>query len=398
MLQITQLPPPLMTSEPGSFAYNTFKVRVPLIIDDIVRSNGFPEDIAQSMQALRREIINGTISPLSEDAADVEFWNESAKPWLGRSWLQLPWYWAEAYFYRRVLQATRYFQPGAWKGVDPYRAQKLSELHPTAAPRVVSQVLESIATTDQRLGFDIMLHSSLWGNRTDLSYNVANTIGPTQAIHSERANILVDHTSRVWDFIQAHGSLSIHVITDNAGTELLMDLALSDFLLSNALASSITLHLKPQPFFVSDAMAADVMDSIHALRNLPAPLAGLGHRLSQYLDDVRLVLDTHWFYPTGLFYFQMPDDLIDRLREANLVILKGDANYRRLLGDAHWQPEYPFDDATAYFPTPFVALRTLKAEIIVGLEDGLAQQLNAQDADWRVNGRRGVIQSNLSKH
>ena len=44
-------------------------------------------------------------------------------------------------------------------------------------------------------------------------------------------------------------------------------------------------------------------------------------------------------------------------------------------------------------PTPLVALRTLKAELIVGLQPGQAEAIAAADPAWLVNGRRGVIQA-----
>jgi hypothetical protein len=39
-----------------------------------------------------------------------------------------------------------------------------------------------------------------------------------------------------------------------------------------------------------------------------------------------------------------------------------------------------------------VALRTMKSDSIVGLLDDRVRQLDAADRDWRINGRRGVIQ------
>ena len=98
---------------------------------------------------------------------------------------------------------------------------------------------------------------------------------------------------------------------------------------------------------------------------------------------------------TSLFFFQLPDDLRTLLASMDLVIFKGDAHYRRLLGDAHWPPTASFAQATAYFPAPLVAVRTLKAEIIVGLPAGEAERVEANDASWLVNGRRGVVQAHL---
>jgi uncharacterized protein with ATP-grasp and redox domains len=244
--------------------------------------------------------------------------------------------------------------------------------------------------------FESLLHASLWGNRTDLSYNVAEQVGKGAGLEDERSNLLVDHTRQVWDHLSTQACRDLVIITDNAGTELLMDLALSDFLLSSGLVTLITLHLKPQPFFVSDAMPIDLRAGLKALTRGRDEARALSHIAQAHLQNGRLRMHTHWSYATSLFYFQMPDDLRTELERADLVILKGDVNYRRLVGDVRWPPTTPFQRATAYFPAPFVALRTLKGELILGLRPGQAEELNAQDPDWMVNGRRGLIQGRLS--
>jgi hypothetical protein len=121
----------------------------------------------------------------------------------------------------------------------------------------------------------------------------------------------------------------------------------------------------------------------------------LSERLRAHLETGRLQLRAHWFYATSLFYFQLPPDLDAELRGMDLVVLKGDVNYRRLLGDAHWPPTTPFEQATAYFPAPCAALRTLKAELVVGLGPGDSERRQAQDPDWLVNGRYGLVQARL---
>ncbi|MCD6291489.1 MAG: protein-glutamate O-methyltransferase family protein [Anaerolineae bacterium] len=388
------LPPPLMTSEPGSFAHNTFKVRIPRILDDILASDAFPEDIRRAMLDLRAEITGGVIRPLEEKAPDTSFWNEVSRPYFGRSWLDVPWYWAEAYFYRRVLEATRYFQPGPWQGIDPYRGIKRVEWEQDAAPRALAELLRSLPT-DPFPRFRRLLYASLWGNRTDLSYNVAAQLGEDARMGDERANLLADDSARVWEHLQARRPGRIAIIADNAGTELLMDLALADSLLCERLAMQVDMHLKAQPFFVSDAMAKDVEAGIEAISLGGRAARQLGERLRGHLREGRLRLRSHWFYTTSLFYFQLPDDLRSELAAADLVILKGDVNYRRLLGDAHWSPTASFEEATAYFPAPLVALRTLKSELIVGLAPGQAERLSVEDPAWMVNGQRGLVQERL---
>ena len=46
----------------------------------------------------------------------------------------------------------------------------------------------------------------------------------------------------------------------------------------------------------------------------------------------------------------------------------------------------------AFKPCPLVALRTNKAEVICGVEEGLAENTRKAHADWLVSGEFGVIQ------
>ena len=153
------------------------------------------------------------------------------------------------------------------------------------------------------------------------------------------------------------------------------------------------MHLKPYPFFVSDAMAKDVLELTARLEGAPEPLVrGAGDRLAGWLKSGMLELTDHPFWASAYSFLELPEDLRANLAEASLVILKGDVNYRRLLGDRHWPPTTRLADIVAYFPAPLVTLRTLKAEIIVGLAEGQAERLAVEDAAWLLNGRRGLIQ------
>lgn len=413
------LPPLLLNSEPGSFARKTFQTRIPRIVDNIIATNDYPAEIVAALRALREEIIGGTIQLVREETDDQEFWNAQAREHLGKTWLDLPWYWAEAFFYRRVLEATRYFQDGEFYARDPFAPVKRAELQSERAPRAVNAALENLPRETER-AFLTLLRASLWGNRTDLSHLALARAA--QSFADERANLLVDDGARVWEFVGARhshdhtvirnasgenrpapklgeGSANasplpcVDFICDNAGTELCFDLALADFLLRADLAREIVLHLKPQPLFVSDAMIQDTLASLDAFGKSDAPeLRQLARRLASALNAGRLVLSDHPFWVTGFFFHDLPNDLRAPLAQASLVVCKGDANYRRLIGDCHWEPTTRFEDAVAHFPAPVVALRTMKAELIVGLRAGVAERLDTEDAEWRVNGKRGVIQ------
>jgi hypothetical protein len=393
-VELASLPPLLMTSEAGSFAHNTLKVRVPAILRETMELNDFPAQIMAGLEEFHEELVSGRIRGLRECATDRAFWDEVSAPYIGRTWLEVPWYWAEAFFYRRILEATGYFQPGPWQGVDPFAPKKRTEWAPDAAPTTVDAFLRDLpANLDVR--FERAVHASVWGNRTDLSYTIATHLGGAAAPHEETGNLLADDTALLRQYLTGRRPGTVAIITDNAGTELVMDLALADLLLAEGLAREVCLHVKPQPFYVSDVMARDVMDAVQALPAGGEAAGALAGRLRRDLDEGRLGVLDHWLYASSLFYFQLPDDLRDRLSAQGLVLVKGDANYRRLVGDVHWPPDTPFGQVTSYFPAPVAALRTFKSEVVVGLQPGQEARLDAEDPAWRVNGRRGVIQVRL---
>jgi hypothetical protein len=100
--------------------------------------------------------------------------------------------------------------------------------------------------------------------------------------------------------------------------------------------------------------------------------------------------DFFWTSPLNLW--EMPDRIRALLAASDLVISKGDANYRRLAGDLKWPPTTPFSDVAGYFPAPLLALRVLKAELALGLSSDQVSRLDREDPEWRVNGQWGVIQ------
>lgn len=89
----------------------------------------------------------------------------------------------------------------------------------------------------------------------------------------------------------------------------------------------------------------------------------------------------------------MPADLRADFASADLTVMKGDLNYRRLVGDRLWPPTTPFTEVTSYFPGPVAALRTLKSDVITGLTPRTESALvTAEGQTWRTSGTRALIQ------
>lgn len=386
-----QLPPPLMTSEPGSFARSTIAERKPQIIRQVIADNRYPADIAEALGVLREEIASQPMQPLREQAPDVNDWNQELSKYQGRTWLEVPWYFAEVFFYRKLLEAVRYFQPGPWQGHDPFGQQKRQQ--ELAAVARLAEGCGQLAGLETGVVFEALLHSSLWGNRADLSnLTVREQTHAGLTARSERHNLLIDHTEQVHALL-AGGVRRVDFINDNVGLDLLFDLALADFLLSQGWAQQVAFHLKNQPFFVSDAMPSDVRAVVALLCDSDDPaVQALGRRLHVHLTTQGLILKTDPFWTSYLMFRDMPPTIRQDMALASLVIIKGDVNYRRLLDDRHWPYTTRMEDVVDYFPTSLLVLRPLKGEILVGLEPGQAERLAAEDPAWLINGKRGLIQ------
>jgi len=385
-------PPPLSTGEPGSFARFTFERRMPVMLEDVIAGNDFPAGILDALRAFKAEVADGVIRPLCEDAPDVERWRVEGAGLYGRAWLDAPWYAAEAFFFRRLLEATRYFQAGPWQGHDPFGSQKRREMTSEAMGQVLADDVFAPGGSGEAQ-FGALLRACLAGNRADLSHAIAADAwraGPSAGVE-----IVVDQTWEAWRLIAAPGG-RIDVIVDNAGIELMRDLLLVAFLLERDPALRMTLHVKSHPMFVSDAIAADVDAAIARLdgEDSAGPRQVLV-TLRAGLDAGRLGLAAHPMWTSCLFFRDIPDGLRADLAQAKAVFIKGDANYRRLIGDARWEATTPLDVASAGFPAPRIAVRTLKSDPLVGLPPGLVGRLDTEDTQWRINGRRGVIQVGL---
>lgn len=383
------VPPPLWTGTPGSFARRIIEQRKHAIIADLIAGAALAPGCDLELRRLGDEIRRGRFSdPWAGGGGprllpgERRAWRRALQPLLGAPWLDLPWYPAEACFYLRVLAAAGYYAASAaGYGRDPFAAVKAAELR-----RSGPQLAAALAGAP----LPVLLRAALWGNRVDLSnYEIDRGDAAAVVAAAAAGELVIDHAAAAASRLGAARRLD--VVTDNAGAELTCDLLLVDHLLAGR-ARQVRLHVKDAPFFVSDATAADVHATLNLLRAQPEPAAALGRRLDQALAEGRLRLQPHWFWNGPCHYPELPADLAGALAEADLVVFKGDVNYRRLLSDRCWPHHADTAAIVAYLPAPALILRTLKSEIVTGLAPGQAAALAQRDPHWLINGRRGLIQ------
>ncbi|MFJ3309802.1 damage-control phosphatase ARMT1 family protein [Streptomyces sp. NPDC086549] len=388
----TPAAPVLLGNESGSFPHSVLAERHPAIIRQVRDAFPYGPGRHRALDALLKSCTEGVIEPLPADAPDRDRWREwGADAYAGRSWFDVPWLWSESHFYRRLLDAVGFFAPGAWQGVDPFRPFKLAELDAKETDEELA-ALDALQDGPDDERARALLHGSLWGNRADLGFRLSDA----GAEAKEAAPALVaDDSEILWSLLPSSGTGTLCLVADNAGRELVPDLLLIAHLLAEGRIGRAVLHIKPYPYYVSDATTADVVDALRRLTAAPGAAAAYGRRLWSAMADGRLTVRAHPFSCAPLPYADMPDDLRADFAAATLTIFKGDLNYRRLVGDRLWSPTTPFRDVTAYFPGPVAALRTLKSDVITGLAAATEAALVAAEGQhWRTGGTHALIQVN----
>jgi len=387
------LPPPILISPEGSFAWDVFHRRHPKLIENVIGALPYTGDQAAALRDLRDESMHGVITPLLPSAPDAARWREWDRGRYGKPWSDAPFLWSESFFFRRILQATGFYgsaEPAtaAWATVDPYAPMKDVEL---ADPGLEAAFgwYAALPDLEPERRFAALVEACVLGNRADLVFQVTELV-ENYAVLSPP---LADDTAALLGRLSTDGSARVAVVCDNAGRELLADLLLAQDLLASGLAEGIDFHVKPEPYYISDATTADVGKALNRLRAMPGGLGAAGHRLYEYAAEGRLGIRTHPFWCSPLSFHEMPDDLRAEFDAARVVVFKGDLNYRRLVGDCLWEPTTPFSDAVAYLRgLPVAALRTLKSDVVVGVPGERVERLDAEEPDWRINGRQTVVQ------
>eukprot|EP00529_Nitzschia_sp_RCC80_P022196 CAMPEP_0113468152 /NCGR_PEP_ID=MMETSP0014_2-20120614/15201_1 /TAXON_ID=2857 /ORGANISM="Nitzschia sp." /LENGTH=492 /DNA_ID=CAMNT_0000360519 /DNA_START=250 /DNA_END=1728 /DNA_ORIENTATION=- /assembly_acc=CAM_ASM_000159 len=450
------IPEPICSDVPGSWAYDTMSRRVDEEIlqrtlednIDVLGTSSDPKyrQVVTKFQSLRDELrTSSPIKMLEElDLSHPDYTNEEKAlrrreydEWSlmlqallenNHTWLTAPWLVAEFYVYRRLIEATGFWDRSSplYK-FDPFQKQKNAGLVSSvgSAEPMLGKVLQldklttdasksssssaaaagGGSTTLLENGVNIAASIALWGNKMDLSLWPADAANADVDIFSsilEKAheNLLHDDSKTLAEHcIKLHndGGGNVDIIVDNAGFELITDLALAQYLVDSGIAKCVTFQLKSHPTFVSDALEKDLLEHIEHYASLDEttyPNAKeSGQKWKQFIQDGRWKAneDNFWCQPFAMWDMTEPlrSDLRDR---CDLAFVKGDANYRRLLGDCMWDRTAPFEDVVgSYFPCPVCALRTLKAEIGCGMDADQIERAKSLDDNWQVNGRFGVV-------
>ncbi|MDH6709851.1 hypothetical protein P3T27_006600 [Kitasatospora sp. MAA19] len=376
---------PVIISSESPFAGDVFAKRHPALIERLVGAWPFGPEQRQALSELAEENVSGVILPLPESAVDAERWREWGSGFYGRPWAEVPFLWAESYFYRRLLEAVGFFGTGPWRGVDLFAPFKRAELAGEAVSAEIAALDDVVGLADDERG-QALLRASLWGNRADLALQITTGRG------IEASGLVADDSGVLWELLRSQPGGTVALVADNAGSETIADLALVDHLLAGGLAGEVVLHVKPTPYYVSDATLADVADCLRALLRSKGEARAVGERLREAAAAGQLRVHTNEFWCEPFDFTAMPQTLKEELGSATITVFKGDLNYRRLVGDRWWDPTLPFTEVTRYFPGRVAALRTLKSDVVVGLSVERLDELEQSGAEWQTSGTHALIQ------
>ncbi|XP_062406070.1 damage-control phosphatase ARMT1 isoform X2 [Sardina pilchardus] len=358
------------------------------------------------------------VLPLLDGREDAQAWNSYLQYQQSQqgehspvSWFTSPWLYVECYMYRRIQEALWLSPPVS--GFDAFWESKtqsyLDSAPATAALCSHLQLVRSTLTHSAHAQLLKLLQVSLWGNKCDLSISAGQENSqkgsPLDSLDGLRACVLVDHSEQVWSVLAAacgdgrgqRSPVRVDVVLDNAGFELVTDLVLADFLIASGVATEIRFHGKSFPWFVSDVTARDfewTLSQTSAANH--KQMSACGAQWQRYVKEGAWSYQDHAFWTLPHDFSQMASvapDLYADLASARLLLLKGDLNYRKLVGDRDWPHATPFSHALRGFhPAPLCSLRTLKANVQVGLEAGQGEELSAATPTWMTSGSFGVIQ------
>ena len=381
----TQLPSPIQTDPSNAFAHHSMSVRVPGIIKEVIdRNTDYPGNIKKELLHLREDIVNDMpVRLFDAPAPDYDLWATPFETRKKETWLNTEWLFAEMLAYRLIIEATQY-----WTTLrDPFAPLKKDELESNVLWDALSRAMDKSGNRETRLAR--CLRFSLWGNRIDLSLKQAANLG-TQA---KDEHLLQDDIHEAVDYLTQNSPGIIHIIMDNAGTEQAVDFALIDHMLTENIARKVYVHVKMQPVLVSDAIVADVHILLDYMARHSTITNLLAIRLKNYLNNGRISIVPDFFWNTAGRLWELPNRIQLAFQDATLVISKGDLNYRRATNDAIWPPSTTFLHAIQNFPSPLLALRTLKSDTLVGIAEDLQTRLNDEHGPkWRTSGTYGVAQ------
>jgi len=383
-------------SEKGSFAEFTIRERFPKIFREVC-SEQYDEFIEHTTVA--DGIKDGDHAGLSALKKVVEPYNGKT---LKNFFHDEPFFLVEFYFYHLLLCKRNYRNLGfdffAFKKDASYKdkgdeysgylAQLFKKYEEITAAK--TNKTENGSDPDDEIDNLIkkVLRFSLEANTGDLSQ--------LREIKSEDVSVLCDETECCIGYLTHKCYDRFDIICDNSGAELFSDVYLAALCILFGMAKKVILHVKPCPFFVSDATLDDFAKLLTLLT-----AHDKNPELLKFLHEKKIEVKTDDFWVQPYYFDSMSHTLKEHFIKSDLVIVKGDLNYRRLVKDCHWELSDRLKDRSLLKKSngsliPVIAPRVLKSDLLIGIDKVFEAFARNEDPKYKTDGKWGVIQTAMS--
>ena len=375
-------------SQLDSFAYFTIKERFPKIYNDYCSGN-FDDFIEHTtVEDALKNIFK------QNECSDLSFIQGKETKTLKDFFESEPFFESEVLFYHVLLAQKEYFKnkndffaikkdTDYTNEHDSYRKELENLFNQGNYYQNIKDQREKFLS--QQRDFRAILNYSLTANTGDLSQLEIN--------RPDSVRILHDDTDKCFNFIISKKHKRFDIICDNSGAELFSDIYLAVFMIIHDYVNKVVLHVKSYPYFVSDATIDDFGKLVNTLTK-----DNSNSQLLELLSKKKIEVKTHKFWTEAKYFYELPKDLEINKNSTDLLIVKGDLNYRRLVMDKNWQTTDSFEKRCLIKNIPVIAPRVLKSDVLVGVEPIFVSMAKAQDKKYKTDGKWGIIQTNLKKN
>ncbi len=392
----------------GSFAKFTIENRFPKIFKEVCSEEY--ESFIKDHKVDDEKILHSNIPGVDELKKSISSYKDyTIKDFFEKA----PFFLVEFYFYHLLLSLRNYDnlkfdffaakKDADWKDRAEDFSSKLSVLlddFEKFNKRKFSKKEKQEFNERKNEHIKSILYYSLTSNTGDLSQ--------LHEIRSESVKCLCNETEICKNYLDVAKPYSrFDIICDNSGAELFSDIYLAVFFLVYGLAKKVVLHLKPCPFFVSDATIDDFSKLVSALTK-----NGKNTELLDFISKKKIEAWTNDFWVEPYYFDKMSGDLKNHFDKSDFVIIKGDLNYRRLVGDFNTHCANKKKSSIKKVETlkkrclfknklkkniPLVAPRVLKSDVFVGIDTVFEAIGRNSDSQFKTDGKWGVIQTTLPR-
>lgn len=374
-------------SQQNSFADFTVKERFPKIYNEYCSGNY--EDFIK--QTTVKEALKNILE--FNECSDLSFIQGKESKTLKEFFESEPFFESEVLFYHVLLAQKEYFKnkndffaikkdTDYANEHDSYRNELKNLFNQKGYYNNIKNKKKKFLTKQE--DFRAILNYSLTANTGDLSQLEIN--------RPDSVRILHDDTDKCFNFIISKKHKRFDIICDNSGAELFSDIYLAVFMIVHDYVNKVVLHVKSYPYFVSDATIDDFGRLVNILTENKS-----NSQLLELLSKKKIEVKTHKFWTEAKYFDELPKNLGINKNTTDLLIVKGDLNYRRLVGDKNWISTDSFEKRCLIKDIPVIAPRVLKSDVLVGVEPVFISIAKAQDKKYKTDGKWGVIQTNLKK-